>query len=358
MPGVQKPAPWKASGAAALAGIFFGMAASPSLAQTPAEFYKGKNINLIIGYSTGGGYDAYARLLAMHLGKYIPGNPTIVPQNLVGAGSLRAALYLDGVAPKDGTVIGTFGRNIPIDPLMDTTGSAKFDGRKLSWIGSISSDVSLCISRDTSQIKTWQDMLTKQYTVGGNQAGSDPDMFAMLIKGLFDAKIKLVSGYPGTADISLAMERGEVDGFCGLSYSTLKAQHPEWIRDKKINLLLQASIAKEPDLPDVPLITDLVKTPEQLKVLKLLVASQVMARPYAAPPGIPADRKAALQKAFADTVKDPAFLADAKRLKLDVHPLGPEAIQKLLDEVYATPSEDVQRAVQILATQPPAPAKP
>ncbi len=198
-------------------------------------------------------------------------------------------------------------------------------------------------------------MLTKQFIVGGNQAGSDPDVFASIIKGIFDAKIKLVTGFPGTADISLAMERGEVDGFCGLSYSTLKAQHPEWIRDKKVNLLLQASIAKEPNLPDVPLITELVKSPEQLKVVKLLVASQVMARPFAAPPGTPADRVAALRKAFDDTMKDPAFLADAKRLNMDIDPVPPAAIDKLLAELYATPKEIVAKAVEIMATQQPAP---
>lgn len=350
-----------AVGGAALAVFFIGVTAS---AQTPAEFYRGKSINLVIGYSAGGGYDAYARILAMYLGKHIPGNPTIVPQNMVGAGSLRAALYIDSIAPKDGTVIGTFGRNIAIDPLLDTTGAAKFDGRKLTWIGSISSDTSLCISRADSPIKTWQDMLTKPYTVGGNQPGSDPDAFAMLIKGLFDAKIKLVSGYPGTSDMSLAMERGEIDGFCGLSYSTLKAQHPEWISEKKINLLMQVAVAKEPDLPDVPLITDLAKSPDQLKVMKLLIATQAMARPYAAPPGIPQDRKIALQKAFADTMKDEAFLAETQKRKLDVRPVGPDVIQKIMDEAYATSPEDVKRAVEILAAQstatpvapPPVPA--
>jgi tripartite-type tricarboxylate transporter receptor subunit TctC len=330
--------------------------ATPAWSQTPADFYKGKNVYIVIGYGVGGGYDAYARLLAAHLGKHIPGNPSIVAQNMVGAGSLKAVLYLDGVAPKDGTVIATFGRNLPIDPLMDTTGAAKFDGRKLSWIGSIASDVSLCISWHTSQIKKWDDMLTKQFTVGGNQAGSDPDVFASIIKGIFDAKIKLVTGFTGTNDMSLAMERGEVDGFCGLSYSTLKAQHPDWIRDKKVNLLVQASITKEPNLPDVPLITELVKTPEQVQVLKLLVASQIMARPFAAPPGTPPDRVAALRKAFDDTMKDPAFLADAKRLNMDIDPIAPATIEKLLAELYATPKETVDRAIQIMATQQVAPA--
>jgi tripartite-type tricarboxylate transporter receptor subunit TctC len=354
---------WNLTAAVAAASII-GTVVTPAWSQTPAEFYKGKNVNIVIGYSVGGGYDAYARLLAVHLGRHIPGNPSVVPQNMVGAGSLRSAQYLDAVAPKDGTVIATFGRNIPIDPLMDTSGGPKFDGRKFNWIGSITSDVSLCISWNTSQIKKWDDMLTKQYVAGGNQAGSDPDMFASIVKGIFDAKVKLVTGYPGTADMSLAMERGEIDGFCGLSYSTLKAQHPDWIKDKKINLLLQASMAKEPNLPDVPLITELVKTPDQVKVLKLLVASQIMARPFAAPPGTPPDRVAALRKAFDETMKDPAFLADAKRLNFDVDPVSSAAIEKLLAELYATPKEIIDQAVKIMALQQgatpvaPAAAKP
>jgi tripartite-type tricarboxylate transporter receptor subunit TctC len=350
---------------AAVVGLAALVAAAvvPARAQSPAEFYKGKTVFLVIGYSVGGGYDAYARLLSAHLGKHIPGNPTVVPQNMAGAGSLKSVLYLDTVAPKDGTVIATFGRNLPIDPLLDTSGAAKFDARKFSWIGSVTSDVSLCISWHTSQIKKWDDMLTKQYTAGGNQAGSDPDLFANIIKGIFDAKIKLVTGFPGTADMSLAMERGEIDGFCGLSYSTLKAQHPDWIKDKKVNLLLQASVAKDPDLPNVPLITELVKSPEQVQVVKLLVASQVMARPFAASPGIPADRKAALIKAFADTMKDPAFLADAQRMNMDVNPVPPAAIDKLLADLYATPKDIVVKAQQIIASQPApppaaAPAKP
>jgi tripartite-type tricarboxylate transporter receptor subunit TctC len=347
--------------AVAAVALFAASMVAPARAQTPAEFYKGKTVFIIIGYSVGGGYDAYARLLATHLGKHIPGNPSVVPQNMAGAGSLKSVLYLDTVAAKDGTVIATFGRNLPLDPLLDASGAAKFDARKFTWIGSVTSDVSLCISWHTSQIKKWDDMLTKQYTAGGNQAGSDPDLFANIIKGIFDAKIKLVTGFPGTNDMSLAMERGEIDGFCGLSYSTLKAQHPDWLKDKKVNLLLQASVAKDPDLPTVPLITELVKSPEQVQVVKLLVASQIMARPFAAPPGIPADRKAALIKAFADTMKDPAFLADAKRMNMEVNPVPPAAIDKLLADLYATPKDVVAKAVQIIAAQPapaPAAAKP
>jgi tripartite-type tricarboxylate transporter receptor subunit TctC len=290
--------------------------------------------------------------LANHLDKHIPGNPSVVPQNMPGAGSLKAALYLYSVAAKDGTVIGTFGRNIAIEPLLNPTSQTAFDATKFSWLGSVTSDVSLCLARKASAIKKFDDMLTNQFVVGGNQAGSDPDVFALALKGIFDAKIKLVTGYPGTSDIALAMERGEIDGLCGMSYSTLKSRHRAWLKDNAVNLLVQMSLTKEPELASVPLITDFVKSPEQLQILKLLVASQVMARPFVAPPDIPADRQAALEKAFADTVADPDFLAEMKKQDLDVGFVAPTTIETLLRDLYATPKSVLAKAADTMAGQP------
>jgi tripartite-type tricarboxylate transporter receptor subunit TctC len=321
--------------------------ALPVHAESVADFYKGKNVNLLIGYSAGGGYDLYARVLARHIGKHIPGKPSVVPQNMTGAGSLRAANYIYSVAPKDGTAFGTFARTLPMAPLLG--GAAQFDGTKFTWLGSMTSDVTLCLSWSNSPIKSWDDMLTKPSTFGGEGPGSDPDLFALLYKNVFGAKLRLVTGYPGTNEITLAMERGEVDALCGISWSTVKARHAQWIKEKKIHILVQAALAKDPDLPDVPLALDLTSDPEKLQILKLILASQVMARPFAAPPGIPEERKVALIKAFEDTLKDREFLAEAAKLNLDVKLVTAKFIDNLLAELYRTPKDVLAKAAQAIA---------
>jgi tripartite-type tricarboxylate transporter receptor subunit TctC len=319
-------------------------------AQSVEDFYKGKSINLVVGFAPGGGYDLYARLLSRHIGKHIPGQPSIVVQNMPGAGSLRAAQYVYAVAPKDGTAIGTFSRQMGITPLV-TPGAAQYDGTKFTWLGSITNEVSTCVTWHTSPVKTWNDLLTQPITLGGDAPGADPDVFALLYKNVFDAKIKLVSGYHGTNPIILAMERGEVDGLCGLSWSTVKSRHMKWFKDKTINVIVQAALKKEPDIADVPLVIDMAKTDEQRQILKIFLASQEMARPFAAPPGIPADRKAALITAFERTMKDPEFLAEAQKLNVDVNPLSAKTIDDLLAELYATPKDVIEKAAQAIAKQ-------
>ena len=314
----------------------------PARAQSVEEFYKGKNISLLIGFSVGGGYDLYARHLARFMGKHIPGNPTIVPQNMAGAGSLRAANFLFTAAPKDGTAIGTFSRTTGINPLLES--GATFDGTKFGWLGSVTNDVSTCVTWNTSEVKTWKDFLEKPVTLGGQGPSSEPDIFANLYKNVFGAKIKLVAGYPGTNEISLAMERGEVAGLCGLSWSTLRTRHASWLKEKKINIIVQAAFQKEPEMADVPLIVDLTKDQEKLQILKLFLTAQEMARPFAAPPGIPEDRKAALVAAFDATMKDPEFLAEAAKIKLEVNPVSGKSIDKLLAELYATPKDVLVKA--------------
>jgi len=330
---------------AAFAGLL--MLTTTTHAQSVEEFYKGKTINLAIGFSVGGGYDLYARHLARHIGKHIPGNPTILPQNMAGAGSLRAANFIYTAAPKDGTAFGTFARTTGINPLLES--GATFDGTKFSWLGSVTDDVSLCVSWHTTPVKTWDDFLKKPITLGGQGPSSEPDIFARLFKNVFDAPIKLVPGYPGTNEITLAMERGEVDGLCGLSWSTIKTRHAAWLRDKKINLLVQASFKKVPELTDVPLVVEQTRDTEKLQILKLILAAQDMARPFAAPPDIPRDRKAALIAAFDATMKDAEFLADANRMKIDVNPVTGPALDKLLAELYATPKDVVAKAAKAIA---------
>jgi tripartite-type tricarboxylate transporter receptor subunit TctC len=320
--------------------------AMPACSEDVAEFYKGRNVSLVIGYSVGGGYDAYGRLVARYLGKHIPGEPSVVPQNMTGAGSLRAANFLYTAAAKDGSVIGTFSRSLTIAPLLE---KLDFDSRKFTWLGSVSDDTSLCVTRAESQVKTWDDLLTKPSTFGGLGAGSDPDIFALMYKNVFGAKIKLVSGYPGTNDVVLAMERAEVDGLCGLSWSTIKTRHAEWLKDKRVNLLVQAALKKEPDLAAVPLATELTKTTEQLQILKVILTAQTIARPFAAPPAIPAERRAALIAAFAETMKDAQFFAEAQRLKFDVRPVSAATIDGLLAEAYAFPKDVLAKAAQAIS---------
>jgi len=320
---------------------------APAGAQSIEDFYKGKTITLSIGFDTGGGYDIYGRLLSRHMGKHIPGRPAIVVQNMPGAGSLRAAQYLFSLAPKDGTALGTFGRQMGIAPLLGT--SAQYDGTKFTWIGSITNEVSTCVAWHTATVKTWADMLEKPITLGGDGPGADPDVFALLYRNVFDAKVKLVSGYHGTTPIILAMERGEVDGLCGYSWSTIKSKHQPWLQEKKINILVQAGLKKDAEIADVPLVLDMAKTDEQRQILKLILTSQETARPYAAPPGVPADRTAALRAAFDATMKDPEFLAEARKLNLDINPLSGAAITSLLTELYAMPRNVIEKAAQAVS---------
>ncbi len=322
--------------------------AGAAVAGDVADFYKGNNVALVIGYSAGGGYDAYARLLARYIGRHIPGNPGIVPQQMTGAGSLRAANYIYSVAPKDGSVFGTFSRSMGISPLID---KATFDSRKFTWLGSVTDDDTLCITWKSSPIKSWSDFLTKPSAFGGEGAGADPDIWALLYKNVFGAKLKLISGYPGTNDIELAMERGEVDGVCGYSWSTIKSTHPQWIADHSVNIVVQAALRKEPALAGVPLLTELTTDPEQLQIVKVLLASQAMARPFAAPPDIPGDRKAALVGAFDATMHDADFLADAQKLGFDVRPVSAAAIDAMLAELYVTPKDVLAKATKAISTQ-------
>ena len=328
----------------ALASIGFS-ASAPAHAATPAEFYRGRTIFVIIGYSAGGGYDLYARVLSQHLGRHIPGNPTVIPQNMPGAGSIKAANYVFSVAPKDGTVIGTFARGMAGAALI---GQANFDARRFTWLGSMTKDVTICISWNTSPIKTWNDAMTKQFTAGGEGAAGDPDIFAKLYKNVFGAKIKLATGFPGTTDITLAMQRHEVDGLCGISWSTVKARYASWVKEKKINILIQAAPAKAPDLPNVPLASEFAKTTEMRQILDFAVASEVLARPFVAPPGIPADRKAVLRAAFAATLTDPAFLADAKKTMIDIDPVSGSEADGVVASLYALPKDVVTKAARAI----------
>ena len=305
-------------------------------AQSPADFYKGKNVDLTIGYSAGGGYDVYARLLARHMGRFIPGNPAIVPKNMPGAGSLGLANWLYNVAPKDGTAFGTIGRGTAFDPLLGST-KAQFDAAKFNWLGSMNDEVSVCVSWYTTGITSLEQVKHNELTVGGSGQAADTDQFPKVLNATIGTKFRLVTGYPGGNDVDLAMERGEVMGRCGWSWSSVVATHKSWIDEHKINVLVQLSLSKHPDLPNVPLAMDLANNDEQRQIFKLVFARQPMGRPFLAPPDVPSDRVSVLREAFMDTMKDGDFLAEAEKMKLEINPVAGDAVQEIVQDVYKTP---------------------
>jgi tripartite-type tricarboxylate transporter receptor subunit TctC len=331
--------------AAATFGIVLLAAAAG--AQSAAEFYRGKSIELDIGYSVGGGYDLYARLIARRLGGHVPGTPTVVPRNMEGAGSLRLANYLYAAAPRDGTVIGAISRGAAFDPLLNEQG-ARFDASKFSWIGSANNEVSVCVALTSSGIAKFDDLYAKPLTIGSTGAADDTYQFPALVNAVLGSKFKIVTGYPGGNDVSLALERGEVQGRCGWSWSSIKTTRLNWVRNKRIVVLVQMSLSKHPDLPDVPLIMDLAKTDEQRQIFKMIFARQTMGRPYAAPPGLPADRLAALRKGFMDTMTDKEFLDEAEQNKFEINPVNGEQLEALVKEVYRTPPEVAKKAAAMV----------
>src|SRR5581483_7434456 len=261
---------------------------------------------------------------------------------------LKAANYLFNIAPKDGSTFGTFSRGMAMEPLIGGDGT-QYDSRKFSWVGSGTNEDSVFVTCHTSPIKTWADMLTKPFTVGGEGSGSDPDIYALLLKNAFGAKLRLISAYPGTAEVTLALERGEVDARASWSWSSLKLQRPNWVRDKMVNLPVQLNLERGAELKDVPSILDFANTEQQRQMLKLVVSRQGMARPFIAPPGIPAERKAALRQAFDESMKDRELLAEMKRRGMEVNPVSGAALDQLIAELYATPKSVVDATRKAIA---------
>jgi len=270
------------------------------------------------------------------MGRFIPGNPAIVPKNMPGAGSLVLANWLYNVAPKDGTAFGTIGRGTAFDPLLGST-KAQFDAAKFNWLGSMNDEVSVCVSWYTTGITSLEQVKHNELTVGGSGQAADTDQFPKVLNATIGTKFRLVTGYPGGNDVDLAMERGEVMGRCGWSWSSVVATHKSWIDEHKINVLVQLSLSKHPDLPNVPLVMDLANNDEQRQIFKLVFARQPMGRPFLAPPGVPSDRVSVLREAFMDTMKDGDFLAEAEKMKLEINPVAGDAVQEIVQDVYKTP---------------------
>jgi tripartite-type tricarboxylate transporter receptor subunit TctC len=334
--------------AAASLLTFFGSAVSRADAAEVAQFYKGRTVQVIVGFTAGGGYDLYARVLARHLGRHIPGNPTVVTQNMPGAGSLKAANYLYNVSPKDGTVFGTFDRGLPMEKLLGRTGGQNFDATRFIWIGSITDEPSVCAFSTRSGIRSWQDMKTKPFKVGGAGATADDEIYPTVLKSMFHLPVRVVSGYPGRAEAVLSIQRGEIDGLCGWSWSSLMSRDKYLLDSKQLSVALQLGVEKTLDLPGVPLVGDLTADPRQKAALKLIFSRLTIARPFAAPPGLPAERATALREAFDATMTDPEFLAEMTKLALEVRPQSGAKVERLIKEIYAYPADVVQLAAQAI----------
>ncbi len=316
-------------------------------AQTAQPFYRGKQVNMVIASGAGGGYDTYARTLARHMTKHIPGNPVIVPRNMPGAGGLIAANALYNNTPADGLTFAALTNGAAMDPLFGER-AARFDAQKLNWIGSIGKLDNICITWQGSPLTRIDQAKAREVAVSASGAGGNSSIMPKILNQFVGTKFKVIGGYTEGSGTTLAMERGEVDGVCGLSYSTLKTMHPDWFRDRKVNVIVQIGLEKSRDLPDVPNALDLIPNFEDKQVLQLILVRQEMGRPFAMPPGVPADRVGILRQAFEATLKDPAFIADAARLQMEIDPLTGAQIQGLLQTAYATPRPIVQRAAQLV----------
>jgi tripartite-type tricarboxylate transporter receptor subunit TctC len=319
-----------------------------------AEFFRGKEVNIVVGSSAGGGYDTYARLLARHLGEHIPGNPEVVVQNMPGAGSNKATGYIYSVAPKDGTVMGAVFPGALLDPLIGDV-NVQHDPNKLLYLGSANADVYVCFLRSDSPAKTFQDVFSHEVILGAsNTGGTTRDLPAML-NNLLGTKFRVVSGYAGSKEITLAIDRNEVNGACGIGWSGLPTLHPDWFAKKLVTVIVQLSMKGHPELNKlgVPLSIQFAKTDEERQVMELIESQGEFGRPYVLPPGVPPERVAALRKAFVDTLQDKALAADAEKMELDVDYMSGDDLQALITKLYALPPNVVAHAKQALIYTPP-----
>jgi tripartite-type tricarboxylate transporter receptor subunit TctC len=326
-----------------LLAAFTGLFAAPLAAQTPEEFYAKKQIRMLVGFGPGTGNDLYMRVLARHLGQHIPGHPVIVPENMPGAASLGMINYLYNAAARDGSVIGMPSRNLLVEPLFGNP-QARFKASELSWLGSMSRDTALCFTWHTSGIRTLDDAKRQDVLVGSTGQASNSFFFPRLLNTLFGTRFKPIIGYPDSGAIGIAMERGELQGYCSFTLAAIRSARPQWLADREINVLVQMTLRPNPDLPNIPAVTDLIGNPADARLLALVLADQEMGRPLAGPPGMPVERVQALRAALDGVVSDADFLADARKSGVDVDgPIGGEAVAKIVNELYATPREIVER---------------
>jgi tripartite-type tricarboxylate transporter receptor subunit TctC len=329
---------------------FVAGCSAPALAQqSVADFYKGKTIRIVVGISVGSGYDVTARVLQRHLSKHIPGNPTVIVQNQPGAGSRTMVNQLVANGPFDGTVIGAPFNGLPTAPLLQPDG-VKFDPVKMMWIGSTNRETQVSYLWHTAPVKTFTDVMKTEIVTGAQAAGTTQWDYPLVANAVLNTRFKVVSGYKSTQDIHLAMERGEIHGNGSTNWTTLLALNGDWVKEKKVNVIAQWALKKHPDLPNVPMVLELAKNDQDRAALELLIARLEYGRPYFVPPGVPADRVQALRRAFDATMKDPDFLADAKKLKLEIDPITGEQAQELIAKILRTPdavAARVRKAIEV-----------
>jgi len=321
--------------------LFGALLAGPALADPVEDFYKGKSVRLLIGFDPPGGYDLYGRVAATYLGNFIPGKPTVVPQNMPGAGSKTAARYLYSAAPKDGSVIGIVSQQIAQDVLIEGT---DLDATKFGWIGRITSNIDMGITWADGPVKSIDDVRKRETVVGGTGFAASSAMIPRLLNLTAGTKFKIVTGYKGSGDITLAMERGEVEVVGGTGWASTKINHPDWLRDKKIIILYQLAAERHRELPDVPTIAELALKPEDQAMLRFIGSSSEIGRYLIAPPGVPAERFAVLRKAFDDMLADKEFLADMKKRGVDLDPLSGDKLAEKVAAIMKTPTDIVARA--------------
>jgi tripartite-type tricarboxylate transporter receptor subunit TctC len=316
---------------------------APAAAQSVADFYKGKTVTIVVTTSTGGGYDAMARALARHIGRHIPGNPLVVVRNMPGAGGITAVNWLYNAAEKDGTIVGLVQNGTPLEPLFGTK-EARYDATKFSWLGTPSYEVSMVLLWHTVPVNTMEDLRTRETNMGASGANSTPAFYTRLLNSTLGTKMKLINGYPGQNDAFLAMERGELDGYPSVFYSALTSTRPNWLRDKQAKAIVQYGPARLQELPDVPFAIDLLTNADDKLLMQAAFAPQALGRPLLLPPGVPADRIAAMRKALADTFVDREFKTDAEKIGLIVNaPQTGDQLQQVIANAYATPSRVVER---------------
>jgi tripartite-type tricarboxylate transporter receptor subunit TctC len=335
---------WRWAGAASLVLSALPGGIEPGRAQDSID----RPVTIYVAGTAGGGIDLFARLVSRHLGRHIPGRPSVSVQVMPGAGGIRAANYLAEQAPRDGTVMTTFASGPILEPLIGAR-HQNYDMSQFTWIGALTKDIGLCVAWGTTPFKTIEDVKTQQMVVAGTGAGSETDTWPVVLNEVLGTRFKLVTGYLGSQETILAMERGEAHGRCIFSHSALKIAKPDWLRDKKINVLVLTALERSPEFPGVPAVVDLVAKPEDRQLLELMVGPAAMARPFAAPPGLPANKAALLRRAFDATMMDPEFRGEAAKMQADLAPSTGEDVQKLVARIYATPRPVIERLKKILA---------
>jgi tripartite-type tricarboxylate transporter receptor subunit TctC len=339
---------------ATLALTWVGTAGNATAQDSVAQFYRGKTLNFVIGANVGGGNDTYARLVARHIGKYIPGNPQVVAQNMPGAGSSKAAGFLYTQAPKDGTAVGAIQPGAVLQPLL-TGQRGGHDPSKFNFLGNVNNEVNLCFIRSDAPANNLRATFTTEVIMGASADNALPRDLPALLNNLLGTKLRVVAGYAGSREVMIAVERNEVHGMCGISWASLSMQHPEWVKDGFVNILTQDDTKGHPDLikMGVPVSIEFAKTTEDRQIMELVYSQNLYGRPFVIPPDVPQDRVATLRKAFMDTMRDKDLLAEAEKSRLDIDPTSGEELQALIARLYVLPPVVIERARQSLIYKPP-----